>query len=360
MKNKRGMSAVVTTLIIILLALVAIGVVWVVIKNIVSKGKEDISLTGLTLDLEILKASVDGDTLSVTVQRKSGEGTLKAISFIISDGDNSVVIKRETTMEELQTKTFTFDLSTELSGVGDITSISVAPVYETSSGKETTGEITDTKTYSAGSVGSGGEGPGGGGEECVPSCGEGYECVGGVCVESCTPNCIGRECGPDPVCGESCGICEGEEVCNSTGQCIPPEECTDTCETLGYECGTWEICGVEEDCGTCSEGICNATGQCYVATFVSSGTIDNVWPPGAGIYFDDSELPKTDGLYYGKAAYFPARDPSNCYLIVDYSYDSTIYENAIVELNLFGSLDIVSGDEYQIWDSLSECTDALS
>ncbi|GAJ06677.1 unnamed protein product, partial [marine sediment metagenome] len=88
---------VVTTLIIILLAIVAVGIVWVVVKNIISKGKEDISLTGLTLDLEILRASVDEDTriLSVTVKRKSGEGTLIGINFVISDGDNSVVVRKD-------------------------------------------------------------------------------------------------------------------------------------------------------------------------------------------------------------------------------------------------------------------------
>jgi flagellin-like protein len=42
--DKRGISPVITTLIIILLALVAIGIVWIVIKNIVSEGTEGISL----------------------------------------------------------------------------------------------------------------------------------------------------------------------------------------------------------------------------------------------------------------------------------------------------------------------------
>ncbi len=41
MDNKRGLSAVVIALIIILLSLVAVGVVWVVVKNIISGGKKD-------------------------------------------------------------------------------------------------------------------------------------------------------------------------------------------------------------------------------------------------------------------------------------------------------------------------------
>ncbi|MGI6393301.1 MAG: hypothetical protein ACOX2F_00990 [bacterium] len=40
------------------------------------------------------------------------------------------------------------------------------------------------------------------------------------CSSSCTPECSGRECGPDPICGESCGECDGGfETCSSEGKC---------------------------------------------------------------------------------------------------------------------------------------------
>jgi len=45
-------------------------------------------------------------------------------------------------------------------------------------------------------------------------------CLNGEC-QGCTPDCTGRVCGPDPVCGESCGICDTGEICDSAGQCIP-------------------------------------------------------------------------------------------------------------------------------------------
>jgi len=98
------------------------------------------------------------------------------------------------------------------------------------------------------------------------SCGDARagQLVGEV-VEECIANCTGRVCGPDPVCGTSCGICTVEgEVCDGTGQCIPLEECTDTCLSLGYECGTWEICS-GLDCnnpGCTLPEVCNVTGQC--------------------------------------------------------------------------------------------------
>ena len=45
-------------------------------------------------------------------------------------------------------------------------------------------------------------------------------CLNGEC-QGCTPDCGGRDCGPDPVCGEDCGPCDTGEICDSAGQCIP-------------------------------------------------------------------------------------------------------------------------------------------
>ena len=96
---------------------------------------------------------------------------------------------------------------------------------------------------------------------CGESCGT---CPGtdtcneqGQCVSSCTPSCAGRECGWDPICGTmNCGSCAAGESCNAQGQC----ECKPSC--AGRECGWDPICGTM-DCGTCSGGsTCNAQGQC--------------------------------------------------------------------------------------------------
>ena len=43
---------------------------------------------------------------------------------------------------------------------------------------------------------------------------------GGESAE-CQPDCLGRVCGLDPVCGESCGECTGEtEYCTEVGLCV--------------------------------------------------------------------------------------------------------------------------------------------
>ncbi len=40
--------------------------------------------------------------------------------------------------------------------------------------------------------------------------------------DACVPACGERRCGPDPVCGQVCGICPKEEVCSTSGTCHAP------------------------------------------------------------------------------------------------------------------------------------------
>jgi hypothetical protein len=55
--------------------------------------------------------------------------------------------------------------------------------------------------------------------------------------------------------------------------------CTDTCSSLGYQCGTQTICGSSVNCETCSTGFtCNSTGQC---TPLPAGTIYYVSTSGS-------------------------------------------------------------------------------
>ena len=65
-----------------------------------------------------------------------------------------------------------------------------------------------------------------------------------------------------------CGGCSaGEECCvfGTTGCNQGTCYCTESCETLGYECGFNSICGSYEYCGDCSSGsYCNGNGQCVL------------------------------------------------------------------------------------------------
>lgn len=61
------------------------------------------------------------------------------------------------------------------------------------------------------------EGFGAGTLKCQDNC-LGLDTAG--CSGTCTPDCSGRVCGPDPVCGRACGTCTGaRQACGEDGQC---------------------------------------------------------------------------------------------------------------------------------------------
>ena len=72
----------------------------------------------------------------------------------------------------------------------------------------------------------------------------------------CVPNCEGRECGSDPVCGQPCGTgCELGADCSELGRCVCTPECGD------QQCGVDPVC--RQSCGACPFGTqCSATNLC--------------------------------------------------------------------------------------------------
>jgi len=61
--KKRGLSAVVTTLLIILLVFVAVGIVWVVVRNVIEGGLEDVNLGAFTTSFDIKSAIVEDEVV---------------------------------------------------------------------------------------------------------------------------------------------------------------------------------------------------------------------------------------------------------------------------------------------------------
>ncbi len=129
--KKRGLSTIVVTLLIILLSLVAVGVVWVLVSNVLKSGAQQANFQfgTLFLDLKIGKVTIDsgtGDT-SVIVSRGSGQGDLTGVAFILSDGKNTKTIKKMATINELESQTFIFT-SSDLGSVSFIKQVDIAPI----------------------------------------------------------------------------------------------------------------------------------------------------------------------------------------------------------------------------------------
>jgi flagellin-like protein len=406
MFNKRGISDVIATLLLVFLTIVLIGIVWVVITNIASTANKGINLGGLTLDLKIQQATRNANNLSIVVQRQSGAGNLVGINFVVFDGSTYEVIKQNTSLDIYQGKNFI--ISPQQIDVNSAKTISVAPIYVSENGgAQQIGSITDTYTFGESSVATNGSANGGNSNSCIPASDQSGLCIGYTCGDvnngtcstvSCgnclagqtcnlvTHQCIngGTSCSPAPdatfaalctnqgyTCGDvnngtcstvNCGSCGNNQYCSlSSHQCADvqtPACIPTTCQQSNYQCGAPPNgCGSPLNCGTCgANAFCDAAWQCETYIMDNSGTILSVWPAGAVSFFDSTNLPTSgtdtaaynDGNHYVR---FPGSSEQNCIRIaIMINYSPT---KSYVELYSFAS--IAAGNNYQIWNNQQGC-----
>ena len=156
--NNKGLSEVIVAVILIVVSLVAVGIVWAVISNVLQSGTEDISLgfEGLSgIQLEIVESSVVVDNssqfVSMNIRRGKGDANLGKIKFIFFDGTNSGSVDVETNLQQLGTDHFTIDYSGL--GLSTIIEISIAPILISESGRESLRDITDTYDVPGSAIG---------------------------------------------------------------------------------------------------------------------------------------------------------------------------------------------------------------
>lgn len=141
-RGKKGLSGVITTLILILISLVAIGIIWVVIANMISEQSEQVNIDSFTIKLKIEQVLTNGNQTNITINRGVGAGEVDGIKVIISDGTTPSSFDINSPIYELDTNTYTLEYG------GIIKSVSVAPLFSTSSGEMKMGSSSETKTYS--------------------------------------------------------------------------------------------------------------------------------------------------------------------------------------------------------------------
>ncbi len=145
-KEVKGVSTIVSTVVIILLSIIGISFIMVIVFTIIRQGSEKIDLETLTFDLEIKKASVLNDSfVEVQVKRNSGEGKLVGLAFVFFNGQKSEIIEEELKLEELQEKVFVLELKEV--NVDDLEEISVAPLLKGISGETITCNIEDNLEF---------------------------------------------------------------------------------------------------------------------------------------------------------------------------------------------------------------------
>lgn len=97
MNEKKGLSTVVTTLIIVLLVLAAIGIIWGPIRGLLSSSTDSLSQTAcLDLDLRATKVTnITANTYNVTIRKQGGSTDLEVGAMLIfySDAGTSDTVK---------------------------------------------------------------------------------------------------------------------------------------------------------------------------------------------------------------------------------------------------------------------------
>ena len=315
MRGKKGLSQIVTTILIILIILVAIGIIWGIVYNVIIKGTNSISLGQFTLDLKIVSAKVNYSTgiAEVKVVRNTGEGELKSIKFIVEDDLNSDVFEVDaSTFKELATRTFFLDLTTsDILDLENVKKISIAPVYieyggssgGSTEGKEILGRVSD----SVGGLDEIGSGSGGGSGDSVLTCSidsdcgedswiEGssycsgmnimqgyrtYSCLGGVVCINETDIIVNRTCSVGEYCYDSqclleasncvndsdCGTdgFSGPAYCNNDNTGVLRDVINYSCASLSGTCSSTLTSVSIEDCAPgeiCEDGSCFIPVEC--------------------------------------------------------------------------------------------------
>ncbi len=133
--NNKGLSAVVTTLIIILLSLVAIGIIWVVVNNVLEGGAEttEIGAKCLQVDIKAVNASCAAGTCSITYTRAARGDAIDGIVMVLSNGTESDTEKVTGTLDPLATRTSS--MTTTLTAPN---SVEIAAYFTDASGQDQT------------------------------------------------------------------------------------------------------------------------------------------------------------------------------------------------------------------------------
>lgn len=317
--NKRGLSAIVITLILILLSLVAVGIVWVVISRILSEATGNIGFEQLTLSIEITEAYEYNGSIVANVKRNVGKGEVVKLAFLLYSDGETETYRIDAPIKELEMRRFTIPVTEFVST--DIGEIAVAPIY-LSSGEEKLGNILDTyKITESRQIEmiiqeentttqqnetipeeEEHEGGGGGGDEQP---------------QGCVPDSISTTCGISN-CGMKVNNCNETIVCG--------------------ECPFGQIC---------REGICD------LPLMVNSGIVEDLWPGGSGMYFGSTSLPVNIG-YSGYYAKFPGSAETSCLLIVVYRFPVEGYNKSHIGFSFGTSLQV--GDRYEIYESIGGCS----
>ena len=87
--NKRGLSAVIISMLLVLLAIVLVGVVWVAISGVVENSRQELEFGQrcLRVDVRPRKAECNDTHCDVSYKRKAGGGEIDGVRIVMTRTD---------------------------------------------------------------------------------------------------------------------------------------------------------------------------------------------------------------------------------------------------------------------------------
>ncbi len=144
--KKRGLSKSSNMLLITMLILITASIIWIVLRGPLTETANQIQYYESELNMQIEKVQYQGNSVNITVKRNAGRGQFIGTSFLIEEADNSEIFVERTPLNELEMRTFTFNLV--LIKPENITRIKIAPIFRLDTGEEMVGETKDEYEFS--------------------------------------------------------------------------------------------------------------------------------------------------------------------------------------------------------------------
>lgn len=127
--DKQGISKITFRLIVILIIIIVFAVILIIIMEFIKSGSERIEFEKLNINLEISKFTIINDSsLNITVKRNPGSGELVGIGFIIESQNDSEIIQKNVSLNQLEIKTFPITL--EKLKTSEITKVQISLTFK--------------------------------------------------------------------------------------------------------------------------------------------------------------------------------------------------------------------------------------
>ncbi len=106
--NKKGLSDVITTVLIILLVLAAVVIIWSFVRPAIQSGASKVTGACISLDLKVISCN----STAVIVERGADPTTLEEVVLVYdkADGSSGTVLTSKS-LNQLERKAFAYDMS---------------------------------------------------------------------------------------------------------------------------------------------------------------------------------------------------------------------------------------------------------